>query len=95
MKRITRKIVGYDILFDKNHETIQKIINSSPKSKTILFDDYNDYFNINYHGGKYKSLNSKSQTYNIGVKGVNSDFRKYIPFLQQKSKCFARSLEMY
>ena len=47
-------------------ETIQKIIDSSPKTKQYYSDGYNGYFNLNYHGGKYKSLNNKSQTYNIG-----------------------------
>ena len=76
-------------------ETIQKIIDSSPKTKQYYSDGYNGYFNLNYHGGKYKSLNNKSQTYNIGVKDVNSDFRKYIPFLQRKTKYFSRSLETF
>ena len=34
----------------------------------------------------------KGQTHNI--ESVNSDFRKYIPCLQRKSKCFSRSLEL-
>ena len=95
MERITREIVGYDISFNKNPETIQKIIDSSPKAKQYYSDGYPGYFKLNYHGGKYESLNNKSQTHNIGVKGVNSDFRKYIPFLQRKSKCFPRSLETF
>ena len=66
-----------------------------PKAKQYYSDVYNNYFSLNYHREKYKSLNNKSQTYNICVKGVNSDFRKYIPFLQRKSKCFFRYLEMY
>ena len=40
LERITRKIVGYAISFDKNHETIQKIIDSSPKAKQYYFDGY-------------------------------------------------------
>ena len=93
MERFTRKIVGYDISFDKNPETIQKIIDSSPKAKQYYSDGYPGYFKLNYHGGEYKSLNNKSQTHNI--ESVNSDFRKYIPFLQRKSKCFPRSLETF
>ena len=88
LDRYSRKIVGYDISFDKNPETIQKIIDSSPKAKQYYSDGYNGYFNLNYHGNKYKSLNNKSQTHNI--ESVNSDFRKYIPCLQRKSKCFFR-----
>ena len=93
MERITREIVGYAISLDKNNETIQKIIDSSPKAKQYYSDGYIGYLKLNYHGGKYKSLNNKSQTHNI--ESVNSDFRKYIPFLQRKSKCFPRSLETF
>ena len=57
-------------------ETIQKIIDSSPKAKQYYSDELKGYFSLNYHGGKYKSLNNKSQTYDIDVKGVNSDFKK-------------------
>ena len=95
MERTKRKIIGFDISYDKNPETIQKIIDSSPKAKQYYSDGYNGYFSLNYHGGKYKSLNNKSQTHNIGVKCVNSDLIKYIPFLQWKSKCFPRSLETF
>ena len=63
-------------------ETIQKIIDSSSKAEQYYSDGFIGYLKLNYHCGKYKSLNNKSQTHNIGVKGVNSDFRKYIPFLQ-------------
>ena len=93
LERITRKIVGYYISFDRNPETIQKIIDFSPKAKQYYSDGYPGYLKLNYHGGKYKSLNNKSQTHNI--ESVNSDFRKYIPFLQRKSKCFPRSLETF
>ena len=90
---MTRKIIGFDISYDKNPETIQKIIDSSSKAKQYYSDGYPGYFKLNYHGGKYESLNNKSQTHNI--ESVNSDFRKYIPFLQRKSKCFYRSLKIY
>ena len=62
-------------LLTKILKTIQKIIDSSPKAKKYYSDGYNGYFNLNYHGNKYKSLNNKSQTHNIG--SLNSDFRKY------------------
>ena len=90
LDRYRRKIVGYDISYDKNPETIQKIIDTSPKANQYYSDGYTGYFNLNYHGGSYKSFNNKSQTHNI--ESVNSDFRKYIPCLQKKSKCFSRSL---
>ena len=73
--RYSRKIVWYDISYDKNPETIQKIIDSSPKAKQYYFDIYNLYFNLDYHKNKYKSLNNKSQTHKY--RKLNLDFRKY------------------
>ena len=55
-----RKIVGFDVSFNKNPKTIQKIIDTSQKAKQYYSDEYNDYFSLNYHGEKYKSLNNKS-----------------------------------
>ena len=62
LDRYRRKIVGYDISYDKNPETIQKIIDTSPKANQYYSDGYTGYFNLNYHGGSYKSFNNKSQT---------------------------------
>ena len=64
LDRYRRKIVGYDISYDKNPETIQKIIDTSPKANQYYSDGYTGYFNLNYHGGSYKSFNNKSQTHN-------------------------------
>ena len=44
LERITRKIVGFYISYDKKHETIQKIIDSSQKAKQYYSDKYNGYF---------------------------------------------------
>ena len=63
--RYSRKIDGYDISYDKNPETIQKIVDSSQKAKQYYSDGYNGYFNLDYHENKYKSLNNKSQTHNV------------------------------
>ena len=64
-----------NISYDKNSETIQKIIDSSPKAKQYYSDGYNWYFNLNYHWNMYKSLNNKSQTHKY--RKLNLDFRKY------------------
>ena len=67
LKEVKQKQEVKDIFI----ETIQKIIDSSQKTKQYYSDGYTGYFNLNYHGGEYKYLNNKSQTYNIGVKDVN------------------------
>ena len=89
--REKRKIIGYDIACDKSTERIQDIVDNSPKANNYHSDGYQSYQELYYHGGKHHAHYDKSETYT--VEGVNSDLRKYIPFLQRRSKCFLRSLE--
>ena len=87
-----RKIVGHDIAEDKSTERIQKLVDDSPKAAEYRSDGYRSYREVCYHGNHEARYGwDKSETYT--VEGVNSDLRKYIPFLQRKSKCFLRSLE--
>jgi len=87
-----RKIVGHDIAEDKSTQRIQKLVDASPKATEYRSDGYRSYREVSYHGKHYAHYGwDKSETYT--VEGVNSDLRKYIPFLQRKSKCFLRSLE--
>ena len=45
--------------YDKNHESIQKVIDSSPKAEQYYSDGNTYYFNFNYHQIKYKFLKDK------------------------------------
>lgn len=92
VSRNGRKILGFDIAEDKSTERIQELVDVSPKAKIYHSDGYVAYREISYHGKHFAHYGfDKSQTYT--VEGVNSDLRKYIPFLQRKSKCFLRSIE--
>ena len=92
VSRFGRKIIGYDVAEDKATERIQKMVDNAPKAKVYHSDGYPSYREISYYGKHYAHYGwDKSETYT--VEGVNSDLRKYIPFLQRKSKCFLRSLE--
>jgi len=75
---------------DKEPERIQKIVDNSPKAKTYHSNGYLGYRDVIYWGEHFYHYN-KNETYT--VEGINSDLRKYIPFLQRKSKCFIRSFE--
>ena len=88
--REKRKIIGYDIAEDKSTERIQQMVDEAPKASFYHSDGYISYREVAYYG-RFQHHFDKSETYT--VEGVNSDLRKYIPFLQRKSKCFLRSLE--
>ena len=86
------KIIGWDVAEDKSTERLQELVDTSPKAETYHSDGYVSYREIVYEGKHFAHYGwDKSETYT--VEGVNSDLRKYIPFLQRKSKCFLRSIE--
>ena len=87
--RNPRKIVGFDVATDKSYKRIQQIADNSVKSKKYYSDGNYDYQKVLYFG-KHSYFLNKSQTFT--VESINSDIRKYIPFLHRKSKCFCRSL---
>ena len=91
VSRGNRKIIGYDIAKDKSAERIQGIVDNSPKAAHYHSDGYQSYQELYYHGAEHHTHYDKSETYT--VEGINSDLRKYIPFLQRRSKCFLRSLD--
>jgi IS1 family transposase len=65
-------------------------VDDSPKAEIYHSDGNPSYKEVSYWGGKHHANYDKSETYT--VEGINSDLRKYIPFLQWRSKCFLRSL---
>ncbi len=90
--REPRQIVGFDIAFDKSEKRIQKIADNAPKAKFYYSDANPSYQNVCYWG-KHRYFHAKRHTFT--VEGVNSDIRKYIAALQQRSKCFFRSLKTF
>ena len=90
--RKPRQIVGFDIVYDRNENRIQKIVDKTVKAKFYYSDANPSYQNVSYFGKHYYFRN-KSHTFT--VEGVNFDIRKYIAALQRKSKCFFRSLATF
>ena len=88
--RFGRKLIGFDIAWDKSTERLQNLVDNSPRAKQYHSDGYISYREIIYWG-KFHHHFDKSETYT--VEGVNADLRQYIPFLKRRSRCFLRSLE--
>ena len=82
--------MNFDIACDKETERIQDLVDNAPKADYYHSDGYVSYQEVSYYG-KFQHHYDKSETYT--VESVNSDLRKYIPFLQRKSKCFLRSIK--
>ena len=90
VSRDKRRILGYDVAFDRSRERIQKLVDNSAKASKYYSDAYSACAEVCYEG-IHTSLKNKSQTYT--VEGINSDLRHYIPALHRRSKCFFRSIE--
>ena len=88
VSRKPRKIVGFDVAFDKSANRIQGMIDIAPPAKTYYTDKYSAYEDVVYFG---EHVRGKSNTFT--VESVNADLRHYIPILARRSRCFPRSLE--
>jgi len=91
VSRNPRKIVGFDVAFDKSPKRIQQIVDNSPPADMYYTDGYLGYIDVVYPGRHIRNVHDKSNTYT--VEGVNADLRHYIPVLTRKSRCFARKLK--
>ncbi len=83
--RKPRQIVGFDVVYDKSEERIQKIVDSSIKAKRYYSDANHSYQDVSYFAEHF-CFGDKFHT--VTVDGINSDIRNYIAALQRRTKYF-------
>jgi len=91
VSRKPRQIIGYCASADKSSRTIQKIADASPEAQTYRADGYSGYWDVIFSGKHIYNIHNKKDTFT--VESVNADFRRYIPTLTRRSRCFPRRLE--
>ena len=91
VNREPRKIVGYDVAYDKSPQRIQEMVDAAPAAARYCTDGFLGYVDVVYPGKHVRNIRDKSDTFT--VEGVNADIRHYIPILARRSRCFARKLE--
>jgi IS1 family transposase len=91
VSRKPRKIVGFDVAYDKSPARIQRIVDGAPPGLRYHSDGWNGYIDVVYPGQHRSNTRDKSDTFT--VESVNADLRHYIPILARRSRCFARTLE--
>jgi len=89
--RKPRQITGYCVSMDKSSRTIQKIADAAPEAEKYCADGYGGYLDVIFPGKHIYNIHNKKDTFT--VEGVNPDFRRYIPTLARRSRCFSRKLE--
>ena len=90
MDRDTRCIVGWDVVYERDYETLQTMLDRSPQAKQYYSDAFSVYETLVYFPGHWRSFDDKSQTYS--VEADNAELRHYLARLARKSRCFSRSL---
>lgn len=91
VSRKPRKIVGFDVAYDKSPQRIQAIVDGAPTAHAYCTDGWSGYIDVVYPGEHIRNTHDKSDTFT--VEGVNADLRHYIGLLRRRSRCFARKLE--
>ena len=60
----SQKFVGHNIARDRYLQSIQNLVDNSPKAEFYFSDAFSVYSQICYEG-VYRALNNKSQTFNF------------------------------
>jgi IS1 family transposase len=91
VERITRCIVGWRVVEQRDLAIVQQLVDQSPPAKTYYSDQFASYGEVVYDvSQQHLAMPDKSQTYS--VEGVNADLRHYLARLRRRSRCFSRSL---
>jgi|GEM_PF-669643 len=91
VSRLPRRIVGFDVAYDKSPERIQAMVDRVPWAKAYYSDGWSGYKDVIYPGKYMQNFHNKNDTFT--VEDVNADLRCYIPILVRRSRCFARTIE--
>ena len=91
VSRLPRRIVGFDVAYDKSPERIQAMVDRVSWAKAYYSDGWSGYKDVIYPGKYMQNFHNKNDTFT--VEGMNADLRCYIPILVRRSRCFARTIE--
>ena len=76
------------MVWHRTQQTIQHMVDISPKAKRYFSDAFDAYCRLWYHYGVYEVSKGKSETYS--VEGDNAELRHYLARLARSSRCFSR-----
>jgi insertion element IS1 protein InsB len=82
--------VGWNVVAQRDWETMQALLDSSPQAQQYFSDEFSTYQTLIYDPGQHQAVSDKSQTYS--VEGGNADLRHYLARLARRSRCFSRCI---
>jgi IS1 family transposase len=74
--RVTRCIVGWDVVFERDYLTMQAMLDRSPQAKQYYSDAFAVYETLVYFPGHWRAFADKSQTFS--VEADNAELRHYL-----------------
>lgn len=87
VERNTRCVIGWRVLWQRDQEVFQDMIDTSPKAQQYFSDAFPVYSSLVYYPGKFRISDGKTDTFS--VEGVNAEFRHYLARLVRRSRCFS------
>ena len=88
VERNTRCVAGWRVLWQRNQEAFQDLIDTSPTAEQYFSDAFPVYSSLVYYPGKFRVSDGKTDTFS--VEGANAEFRHYLARLVGRSRCFSR-----
>jgi IS1 family transposase len=86
--RRTRCFIGCNVVWERETENLQRVVDQGPRAKQYYSDAFPTYAGLVYYPGKYAVSEGKANTYS--VEGDNAELRHYLARLGRKSRCFSR-----
>ena len=89
----TRCIVGFGVVWNRDWEVMQQVVDAAPPARRYFSDGFNVYptlLTLLYAPGRHAVAPGKSGTFS--VEGDNAELRHYLARLARKSRCFSRCL---
>jgi IS1 family transposase len=90
VERRTHCIVRWNVVAQRDWETMQALLDSSPQAQQHFSDEFSTYQTLIYDPGQHQAVSDKSQTYSVG--GDNADLRHDLARLARRSRCFSRCI---
>lgn len=88
--RATRCIIGWDVVWERDVEALQEMIERARPAQHYWSDAFPTYARLVYWPGHHAVAPGKSQTYS--VEADNAELRHYLARLRRCSRCFSRSI---
>jgi len=91
--RATRRILGFGVVWDRNWDVMQRVVDAAPPAHRYFSDGFPTYAQLLYPGTHVVAhvvAPGKSQTFS--VEADNAELRHYLARLGRRNRCFSRCI---